>query len=100
MVPVWRVGGVGVCVAAACYSDVLNVEVVPPSAALDGPADATPLLRRHRYSLQRSARPVIAPGALERPRRAVQRALGHTRRGVIVSRSGFDSDSFEAQTTS
>ena len=38
MVPVWRVGGVGVCVAAAwgraCYSDVLNVEVVRHRAAL------------------------------------------------------------------
>ena len=57
--------------AAACYSDVLNVEVVPRLPP-HGPANATPLRRRHRCSLQLSARPVIAPGALERPRRAVQ----------------------------
>ena len=35
-----------------------------------GPTNATLLQRRHRCSLQLSARPVIAPGALERPRRA------------------------------
>ena len=63
------------------------------------PTNATPLQRRHRCSLQLSARPVIAPGALERPRRAVQRALGQTRRDGIVSRSGFDSDAPTARAT-
>ena len=61
--------------AAACYSGVLSRRggARAALAAQAGPANATPLLRRHAAHYSARHDHVIAPGALERPRRAVQR---------------------------